>query len=437
MKHETKFKETEIGKIPEDWEIGRLKDLIFVKGRIGWKGLKKSEFGDVGNIIINGPNIINGKVNWEDCQRVPEWRFAESKEIEVKEKDILMTKDGTIGKVAYIECLPEPATLASGIFLIRSNSNKLYQKFLYQYFNSKIFKNLVINRVEGSVIPHLYQRDIELLNIILPKIEEQIVIAKILSDLDAKIELNQQMNKTLEEIAKSIFKHWFVDFEFPNEQGKSYKSSGGEMIESELGLIPKGWKVGKLKDLGYIQPGFAFKSSDFTNQGIGLIKIKNIDNSGDIVLKFESYLSNNIFNNISNKFYLNSGDCIIAMTGAELGKVGLIPSISETYLLNQRVGKVISSHKHLFYLFLKSDSLQSLFFGIASASSAQGNISNTDIESVNIIIPQNNDLLNLFEQSISDLYFKYIENLGENIKLAQIRNTLLPKLMSGEIRVDY
>ena len=108
MKNE--FKQTEIGTIPEDWDIKKLEELLFIKGRIGWKGLKKSEFGDKEVIIINGPNIQNSKVRWGDCLRVPKWRYDESQDIIVKENDIVMTKDGTIGKTAHITKLTEPAT---------------------------------------------------------------------------------------------------------------------------------------------------------------------------------------------------------------------------------------------------------------------------------------------------------------------------------------
>ncbi len=198
MKSKTirEFKETEIGKIPTDWEVKKLEELLFIKGRIGWKGLKKSEFGKEGIIIINGPQIKNNKVNWNQCLRVPKWRYDESPEISVKEEDILMTKDGTIGKTAYIENIRESATLASGIFLIRSISEKLDQRFLYLYFNSQFFSKLVESRIEGSVIPHLYQRDIIQLSIPLPSISEQQLIAKIILNIDSKIKNLQNRTKS-------------------------------------------------------------------------------------------------------------------------------------------------------------------------------------------------------------------------------------------------
>jgi type I restriction enzyme, S subunit len=239
MKH-NKFKQTEIGLIPEDWEVDYLINLLYIKGRIGWKGLQKSEYLTDGNgiLIINGTQIQGNKMDWSKCERVPDWRYDESPEIQLKQNDIVMTKDGTIGKVALIDNLPEKSSVASGIFVVRSISKKIEQKFLFQYFKSPIFKWLIETRKEGSVIPHLYQRDFQDFPIAIPPIPEQFAIAKILSDLDSKIELLQKQNETLEKIGQAIFKHWFVDFEFPNEKGKHYKSSGGEMIESEMGEIP-------------------------------------------------------------------------------------------------------------------------------------------------------------------------------------------------------
>jgi type I restriction enzyme S subunit len=244
------------------------------------------------------------------------------------------------------------------------------------------------------------------------------------------------MNKTLEAIGQAIFKHWFVDFEFPNEEGKPYKSSGGEMVyNEELGKeIPKGWKVGRLGEIGKVQPGFAFKSQDFTKDGYGVIKIKNITKEGLIDLNFESYLPEKIFNKTDDKFFLYSGDIIIAMTGAELGKIGIIPKINKILLLNQRVGKIISNSKYFIYLFLKSDCCQSLLKGISSASSAQGNISNSDIENLELIVPPK-EILNKFNSFANLIFSKITENIKHSLALSSLRDSLLPRLMSGKIRV--
>lgn len=251
------FKETDLGLIPEEWKVDSLKNSLYIKGRIGWKGLKKSEYLKESNFrIINGSNITNdNKIDWENCGFISEERYLESPEIMLKENDIVMTKDGTIGKLAIIKNLPGPTTIASGLFLIRVEDPSIDVNYLFYYFRSHFFRSLIHSRIEGSVIPHLYQRDLVNLKLPLPNINEQKAIARILSTLDEKIETNNQINEKLEEMAQALFKHWFVDFEFPNENGKPYKSSGGEMVESELGMIPKGWEVGTIKDIGEVVGG--------------------------------------------------------------------------------------------------------------------------------------------------------------------------------------
>jgi len=191
-----KFKETEIGLIPEDWEFDYLVNHLYIKGRIGWKGLQKSEYlkDEKGILIINGTQIQGNRMDWSKCERVPEWRYDESPEIQLKVNDIVMTKDGTIGKVAFVDYLPEKSSVASGIFVIRSTSGKIDQKFLFHYFKSPVFKWLIETRKEGSVIPHLYQRDFEDFPITFPELSEQSAIAKILSDLDSKIDVLQKQN---------------------------------------------------------------------------------------------------------------------------------------------------------------------------------------------------------------------------------------------------
>ena len=218
------------------------------------------------------------------------------------------------------------------------------------------------------------------------------------------------MNKTLEAIGQAFFKEWFV---------KRRKED---------------WKEGKLGEIGKIQPGFAFKSSDFVNEGYKLIKIRNIQNPVVDIIKVEDFLSEEIFNKIDKKFYLGSGDILIAITGAELGKVGIIPRTKDRMLLNQRVGKVVSENPFLFYFYITSPEMQGYFKGIASASSAQGNISNSDIEGIDILLPDK-DAINKFTSSTKKMFELWISNLQQNQTLSQIRDALLPKLMSGEIRV--
>ena len=434
MKVMTKFKQTDIGIIPAEWEIKKLIDLLFIKGRIGWKGLKKSEFGKKGIIIINGPNIKNGRVDLVNCLRVPKWRHDESQELTVKENDILMTKDGTIGKLAYVEHLPEAATLAGGIFLIRSESKKLNQNFLYHYFNSSFFKSLVESRIEGSVIPHLYQRDIGQLSIPLPSIAEQQIISKILSNLDFKITINQQMNKTLEEIGKSIFKQWFIDFEFPNKSDVPYKSSEGEMLYNKdlEKNIPKMWDVKPLYDCAKYVNGSAFRDRDFSLERSGLPVIKIFE------LKYGIRQQTNFtIKNVESKYLIENKEILFAWSGSPNTSIDIFIWSGGKAILNQHIFKVNannSTEKSFIYFLLKY--LKKIFIEIArnKQTIGLGHVTLDDMKKMFVVVPDN-DTMKKFDNVASPIFEQICHNDINSQICVQLRNSLLPKLMSGKVRV--
>ena len=415
MEQTPKSKQTELGAIPEDWEVGTLSNLLFIKGRIGWKGLKKSEFSKKGIVIINGPNIKNKRVDWNSCLRVPQWRYEESQEIAVQENDILMTKDGTIGKIAYIEHLPEIATLASGIFLIRSKSKTLNQNFLYHYFNSSFFKSLVDSRIEGSVIPHLYQRDMEQLSILLPPLAEQQKIAKILTNLDFQIKNLQKQNKVLEKIAQAIFKSWFVDFD-----------GVIEFQDSELGQIPKGWKTGILDIItNNLRDTINVKDIDSNIFYIGLehmprgrIELANWENAVDLK---------------SNKFKFKTNQILFGKLRPYFKKVGiaLIDGICSTDIL------VLDSKDPIWLEFLLFVVSSEDFIQYANQSSTGTRMPRADwnfMKKYPIILPTSSKISE-FHQIIKNHIEMIKKNIFEIISLTKTRDILLPKLMSGEIRV--
>lgn len=422
------LRETAIGQLPLDWNVVKLGELVQIRGRIGWKGLKKLEFGNNGVLIINGPEIVDGKVDWSRCQRVPQWRYDESPGISVKIGDILLTKDGTIGKVAYVEDLPEPATLASGIFLIRcgNQNNLLDRSYLYQYFNSPMFKSLVVSRTEGSVIPHLYQRDIAELFIPVPPVSKQKAIAKILSDLDEKIELNNQMNKTLDEIAQAIFKRWFIDFEFPNENGEPYKSSGGEMVYSELGLIPKGWEVRAISDVAKFLNGLPlqnYRPKDGENS-LPVIKIKEM-RQGITEDSEKSTI------HIPKEFIVENGDVIFSWSGS----LEVIIWSHGIGALNQHLFKVTSeSYPKWFYYLWLNYFLPEYKRVARDKATTMGHIQRHHLDDSLLPVP-NQNLMEFMDRTLSPISNKMIETRNESEKLSKIRGLLLPKLMTGKIRV--
>lgn len=427
------FKETEIGLIPCEWEYKSIGDCLYIKGRIGWKGLKKSEYLKKSNYrIING-SALNGKdIEWDKCGYISEERYNESPEIMLEKNDIVMTKDGTIGKVAIIDKLEYKTTVASGLFVIRVLNNSIDYKYLYYYFTSKYFSNLVKTRIEGSVIPHLYQKDLVELNIPLPQLNEQKAISKILSDLDKKIETNNKINKKLEEMAQAIFKQWFVDFEFPNEDGKPYKSSGGEMVESELGMIPKYWGVDLLSNLvKEVITGKTPSTKKSENYGdkYPFVTIPDMHNKV-FVTKTERYLSED-GHKLQEKKLIPKNSIMVSC----IATVGLVSISSEAVHTNQQINSIIpNSIEEVFYFYEYLKLMEDRLKGIGSSGSATLNVNKGEFEKIKYIYPDSR-IINKYNNTVKNIYEKIKLNEIENNRLAQLRDTLLPKLMSGEIRV--
>lgn len=193
-----KMKQTELGEIPEDWEVKNINKECTIKARIGWQGLKSTEYLDSGDyILITGTDFDSGFINWKSCSYVSKWRFDQDKNIQIKRGDVLITKDGTIGKVAFLNEIPMQGTLNSGVFVIRpKNPDKMDSVFLSLIFKSFWFDSFLEQITSGSTIVHLYQKDFVKFNFPLPSKEEQTAIANVLSSMDKEIEtLNTKLEK--------------------------------------------------------------------------------------------------------------------------------------------------------------------------------------------------------------------------------------------------
>jgi type I restriction enzyme S subunit len=198
--------ESELGEIPKGWEVERLGDHLYIKGRIGWKGLKKTEYlkESEGYSIVNGSDFLNEQIDYNTCGWIPKNRYEDSPEIQLKQNDILITKDGTIGKLAFVNKLEHPTSVASGIFVVRANSKNVSTYFCWSFFKSSYFQNLVKSRIDGSVIPHLYQKDFVEMFIPLPSstlLEEFESQAKSIFELVFK---NKEESKALSKLRDTI-----------------------------------------------------------------------------------------------------------------------------------------------------------------------------------------------------------------------------------------
>lgn len=386
-------------------------DYLYIKGRIGWKGLKKSEYLEQGEYrIINGEALAVDGINWNKAGFITKERYEESPEIMLQEEDILLSKDGTIGKIGFVDKLEQPTTVASGIFVIRNLKPEIINtRFIYYFLCSKYFKDFVTMRTEGSVIPHLYQKDFVDFDFPLPSKEIQRKIVSILDDISSKIDINKEINNNLLEQALMLYATQFAS----------------------LG------RNGCIGDYCLVKSGFAFKSSWWTHNGIKVIKIGSI-NQDNLNLLECSYVDEDKIEKATD-FKVGAGDLLIAMTGATIGKFAMVPYSSEILLVNQRVGKFFLGDNPVeklpfIYCTLKQPEV---YYEIVNRGqgSAQPNISASDIMSIPCVIPSK-ETINEFNDTAQPLFDLIISNQRENQQLSELRDSLLPKLMSGEVDVS-
>lgn len=347
--------------------------------------------------------------------------------------DVLVAKDGSFLKHVFTVKENRKEAVLSSIAIFRPNPDIIISEFLKYFILNPTTKSIIAdNYVSGSAIPRIVLKDFKKIPVVLPPLQEQKAIAHILSTLDEKIETNNRINKTLEEMAQAIFKHWFVDFEFPNEDGEPYKSSGGEMVESELGPIPKGWEEKSIYDLADYINGTSFKKDEIGGSfGIPIIKIAEIKGGYNSSTSF--------YNNSTSKdrkYFLKKKDLLFSWSGNPDTSIDIFIWPRDEGILNQHIFKVVPVEVPYSYLFLLLKSFKPIFTEIASnkQTTGLGHVTIGDLKRLKVCIPTC-EIIEKFA-SIADVTIdKIYSNLIENQILEGIRDSLLPKLMSGEIRV--
>ncbi|UVR20557.1 restriction endonuclease subunit S [Parabacteroides distasonis] len=342
---------------------------------------------------------------------------------------ITVGRSGSVGKVHYYE----QATWAHNTALFVKDFKGNDPKYLYYFL-----KNLHLDKMfdkGSSVVPSLDRKVVHSLNVPCHKdIDCQKRIAAILSKIDRKIELNRAINQNLEAMAKQLYDYWFVQFDFPNEDGKPYKSSGSAMVWNEelKREIPQGWSNMSIGDYAPCKSGYAFKSKDFGGKGLPVIKIGNIQENYTLDMTDSQCID--LFN--KTLFLAKRYDLVIAMTGATIGKFAISQS---NYWVNQRVGRFDLGDRplsRLGFLFnsLKQEYFREQVFQIACGC-AQPNISAEQIDSISILKP-NDVILNQFNKLCEPLLELQSENYLQIEELTKQRDELLPLLMNGQVSVN-
>ena len=338
-----------------------------------------------------------------------------------------VARDRTIRIVRYADETPSIISPAYKIFQV-IDKNLLNAEFLMLYFLRPEFDRLCWFYTDSSIRGSLDWAKFCNLKVPVPPIDIQEKIVNIYNFLNERIHLKNKINKNLAEIILSNFRRWFVNFE-------PFKDK--PFIDSDFGFIPENWKVGSIGDYCKLKSGFAFKSAWWQDEGIKVIKIKDI-NQDSIDLSECSCVSSDKLQKAT-EFKVAGGDLLIAMTGATIGKFSIVPKHDEPLYVNQRVGKFFLGDNPLNNLpFIWSLLKQKRIFDEIinrGQGSAQPNVSPTDIETIEIILPPI-EIINQFNNECRSMFKLMIYNSYEITKLTKLRDTLLPKLMSGEIDVS-
>lgn len=410
--------------------------------------IKTENFVEFGFPVLNGSNLTGFKLVEEQFKYVTQEKGLSFKKAIARRGDIVITHRGTLGQISYI---PEDSkfdqyVISQSQFRVRLKREIVDPPYFVYYFHtSEGQKRLLANKCHVGV-PALAQAttNFRLIEIPLPKIEEQRRIADVLSALDAKIALNNRINAQLEAMAKTLYDYWFVQFEFPDSHGRPYKSSGGKMVwNQELKReVPEGWEVKRLADVVITIIDNRGKTplklgGDWSRNREGVIALSAKHVKGGKLVKLEeaNIVTNEMFEKwMPNK--LQEGD-ILMTSEAPCGEFYLI--LKDTnYCLSQRLFAIRAKPDSVFptylYFELSRGNGFSQIIGKQSGSTVFG-IRQDELRTVNILRPVI-DLQKLFDQRVRPMLLQIRNNELENHHLSSLRDWLLPMLMNGQVRAD-
>lgn len=399
-----------------------------------FKDYKLSEIGDIitGFTPSKKENLFGNEIPFLTPSDITDYkitvtkRFLKTEALEKKKNRIVLPNSVSVscigsdmGEVIYIKDSSFTNQQINSITKIKSEFNPEYI-----YYNLKLKKNYLHSIADGSTMPIINKSKFSNIKIEVPSLDAQNAISRILSVIDNKIQLNTSIIANLEELSETLFKRWFVDFEFPDENGNPYKANSGEFKNSEHGEIPINWSIKSLYEIVDIIYGAAFSSKFFNEkkEGYPLIRIRDLKSGEPKIYTHEEH---------QKRVFINTGDLLIGMDAE------FIPTIwkGQKSVLNQRVCYIQPNKPYIHPLFVKHLLTPIMkFFENYKVGTTVIHLGKKDIDSINIIHPEK-DLLHSFNKITDPIYQKINLLYQENTRLINLRDTLLPKLMSGEIEL--
>lgn len=412
----------------------RLGDISDVQTGPFGSQLHKSDYCEKGIPIITVEHLGEKRFSYESIPQVNAVDYLRLKKYSLKTGDMVFSRVGSVDRCSYVSN-DENGWLFSGRCLrVRPTSTKINPIFLYYYFCQERVKEYIRNIAVGATMPSINTKILSDIFISIPKADEQKAIADILSCLDDKIELNNRMNKILEEMAQAIFKSWFVEYEPFHD---------GEFVDSEIGMVPNGWEINNLEKIIEVTSGYSYKGTDLQDSTCAMLTIKNFDRNGSF--KVDGFKTITISERVKPKHYVQLFDVLVAHTDItqKADIIGnpilvLVNAGYEKMVFSMDLVKVSSRLKQMsnvvIYLLLSDDRFKKHALGYASGTTVI-HLSKKALPAYRLAFPTDEKII-LKLSSIVDPLFQFMgKNINENAKLSQLRDTLLPKLMSGEIRV--
>lgn len=407
---------TEVGVIPEDWEVKNVSESCLIKARIGWQGLKKSEYMSSGDyLLITGTDFDNGQVKWKSCAYVSKARYEQDSNIKIRPQDILISKDGTIGKVAYLGMIPKAGTLNSGIFVIRANDSKIDQVFLSKIFMSFYFEEFLNRLVAGSTINHLYQKDFVNFCFPLPNSDEQVAIATALSDVDSLI---SALTKKIEK--KKAIKQGLMQQLLTGK--KRLPGFCGDWIKKKVSSVSDILRGGSPRPI----ENYIVKSG-----GVNWIKIGDVDSSAKYIFRTNEQI---IESGIQYSRFVHSGDLLLS-NSMSFGRPYILKTegcIHDGWLVIQNYDKYFD--KEFLYYLLGSDEVLKQYKSLAAGSSVL-NLNKDIVGKVVLYFPPSISEQTAIANILSDCDSEIAALEEKRDKYKEIKQGMMQQLLTGKIRL--
>ena len=379
--------------------------------------------------VLNGSNLSGFRLTEVEFKYVTKEKAKTYKKAIARRGDIVITHRGTLGQVSFIpdNSKYDSYVISQSQFRVRLKREKADPAFFVYYFHTDEGQKRLLSFKNHVGVPALAQAtsNFRLLQIPLPDLSTQQKVAAVLSALDAKIELNQRINAELETMARTLYDYWFVQFDFPNEKGKPYKSAGGEMVWNEAlkREIPLGWEVGELSDIANITMGQSPPGESYNDHGEGKIFFQGCTDFGN---RFPSVRQ---FTTQPTRF-AKEGDILLSVRAP----VGTINIAKEACCIGRGLAALNSKYNTVSYLLEVMRNLKQVFDRRNVNGTTFGSITKDDLFSLKVVKPEKK-VLGEYQKTIYPTFEKQNILELESQTLTELRDWLLPMLMNGQVRV--